>query len=225
MSSTINNIVQSIEDSQTARIKLTVRGGNQHYFECVYKEDSSPHFYLVFKPGTLPDDIDLRQDHPVSIRQEATTVSLNATIIKLKGDRTLHLQAKGTVDPASLREYFRINTTTEVTVSHTSTLQQGPSANWTITGKTQDISGSGVLALFDDEPRSREHLIIELYLPDKKHTVNGVGHLVRKKRLRSKKWQVSFHFDTISQKHRDLIITYLLSVQRKQLRENVRAFD
>lgn len=225
MSFSINNIIKSIEDSRGAQIKLTTKGGTQQHYECIYKEDSPPNFYLVFQPSALPEKIDLKAGHPVSIKQDNATVSLNAGVLGRIGDRTLHMVAKGIVDPASLREYFRINTSTEITVSHKSSQQEGQPSSWTISGKTQDLSGSGVLALFDNEARNRDDLVIEIYLPNKNLTVNAVGHVVRKKLLRNRKWQVSLHFDSISGKHRDALITYILSMQRKQLRENVRAFD
>ncbi len=225
MNSPISNIVKEIEDHRAAHIKIVLRGGKQQSCACTFKVDAPPNFYLVFPPTTLPENIDLSAYHPVSVKRENSTTSLNAKIIEQKGDRTLHLAAKSIVDPASLREYFRINTATNITVSHTSSLESSGTSNWSISGETQDISGSGVLALFPDEPRSRDHLVMELYLPDKQITVNAVGHVVKKKRLRNRKWQVALHFDSISTKHRDAIITYLLSVQRKQLRENVRAFD
>ncbi len=225
MSSSIINIIKTIDDQCAARIKLTLKGGTQHNCACTFQVDNPPHFYLVFAPGILPKNIDISSYHPVSLKRETTTTSLNAKIIEQKDDRSLHLAAKSTVDPASLREYFRINTTTDIIVSHNSSLESGSQSNWTISGDTQDISGSGVLALFPDEPKSRDHVVIELFLPDKKITVNAVGHVIRKKRLRNRKWQVAFHFDSISTKHRDAIITYLLGVQRKQLRENVRAYD
>ncbi len=225
MSSSISNIIKKLEDKQSARVKITVKGGTQHNFPCIYREDTPPHFYLVFQPNVLPGDIDLKSFHPVSVDKQSSSVTFTAKIITLKGDRTLYLSAKDTVDPASLREYFRINTATDITVSHTSSRDNSNIKNWSISGDTQDISGSGVLALFLNEPQSRDHLIIELFLPDKKMTVNAVGHVVRKKRLRNRKWQVALHFDSISTKHRDAIITFLLSVQRKQLRENVQAYD
>lgn len=225
MSSPINNIVKEVGDQRAAHIKLVLMGGKHHNCACTFKVDAPPNFYLVFPPNTLPERIDHSAYHPVSIKRENSTTSLNAKIIEQSGDRTLYLAAKNTVDPASLREYFRINTATNITVSHTSSLESSGTSNWSISGNTQDISGSGVLALFPDEPRSRDHLVMELYLPDKNVTVNAVGHIVRKKRLRNRKWQVAFHFDSISTKHRDAIITFLLSVQRKQLRENVRAFN
>jgi c-di-GMP-binding flagellar brake protein YcgR len=124
-----------------------------------------------------------------------------------------------------LRKYFRVNTTTEITASYKSSSQAASQSSWSIDGHTMDLSASGVLCLFSDEPKHNEHIILEIYLPHKNLTVNAVSHVVHKKRLRNRRWLVAFHFDTVSAKHRDAIITYLLSEQRKQLRENVQTQD
>ncbi|MBM9603020.1 PilZ domain-containing protein [Desulfopila inferna] len=223
-SSSIANIVNAIKGSQPAMIKLTVKGGNQHQYECTFKEDEAPNFFLVFPPDTLPDGIALKAEHLVSIAQKSSSLSLNTSIIERQND-TLRLKANGTLDPASLREYFRINTSTKIVASYRTNSQHSSSADWTISGQTQDISGSGVLALFGDEPKNKNHIIVEILLPHQNVTINAVSHIVHKKRLRNGRWQVSFHFDTISTKHRDSVITYLLGVQRQQLRDNVRAWD
>ena len=220
MTSSINKIVESIQDSRQARIKFTLHGGNQHHLDAIFKTDTPPYFFLVFPPNSLPENIDIAANHPVSISQESRSISLNATVMEVVDDRTVHFAAKGTLDPASLREYFRVNSSTGITVSYTSgTTGESSSKRWSITGVTQDLSGSGVLALFPDEPKNKNDIVIEILLPKKEITV--VGHIVRKKILRSKRWQVSLHFDNISTKHRDAILAYLLSEQRKQLRENV----
>lgn len=132
---------------------------------------------------------------------------------------------KSTLDPASLRKYFRVNTTTEITASYRTSSQAASQSSWSIDGQTMDLSASGVLCLFSDEPKNNERIILEIYLPDKNITVNAVSHIVHKKRLRNRRWLVAFHFDTVSAKHIDAIITYLLGEQRKQLRENIRTQD
>lgn len=224
-SSSINSILRSIKDSSTARIKLATEDGSVLDLDCIFKEDNPPNFYLMFPPNTLPEDINLKVNHPISIKQDSSNISLSTTVIEKVNDRTLLFTARSTLDPASLREYFRVNTSTSITVSFESGKQSSSSSRWSHEGHTQDLSGSGVLALFSDEPKNNNHIIIEIFIPSKQLTVNAVGHVVRKKKLRNRKWQVSFHFDNISTKHRDSVIQFLLSEQRKQLRENVRVID
>lgn len=227
MSTPIDNIISALQDSSPARIKLTLEEGHQQHFDCIYKEDNenSSHFFLVFSDGNLPHPIDFDEEHPLSIIQEEKTVSLNVSIIERSDEETLHVVAKSTLDPASLRKYFRVNTTTEITASYKTSSQAASQSSWSIDGQTIDLSASGVLCFFSDEPKHNEHIILEIYLPHKNLTINAVSHVVHKKRLRNRRWLVAFHFDTVSAKHRDSIITYLLSEQRKQLRENIRTQD
>lgn len=227
MNTPLESIVAGIQDSHQARIKLSLKGGDEQHFDCIFKEDEAPHFLLVFPLETLPDNVDMHADHPVSILQDSNIPSLNSTVVAVVDERTLRMRATGTVDPASLREYFRVNVTTQVTASYRTDSGAEPDSGggWTINGNTQDLSASGVLALFDKEPKNRDNVIVELFLPNKNLTVSAVGHVVRKKMLRNRRWQVSFHFSNISTKHRDAILTYLLSEQRKQLRENIRTRD
>ncbi len=201
---------------------MTTTGGNQTNLNCIFKEGGPPNFYLVFPPDTLPININTEIKHPVSIGIGESSVSLNATILEKKGDRALFLLANTILDPASLREYFRINTTTSITASYEPSYKGAQLKGWTIRGQTQDLSGSGALALFLDEPKNNRDIFLEIVVPGKKDiTIRTIAHIIRKKRLRSKRWQISFHFDNISNKHRDIIITYLLSTQRRQLREQV----
>jgi len=227
VSTPIENILSAITDNSPARIKLTLSGGHQRHFDCTFEEDADNalHFFLVFTTDTLPDTIDLDREHPVSILEEEKTVSLNVTIVGREDDSTLHVLAKSTLDPSSLRKYFRVNTTTEITASYKTNSEASTPASWSIDGRTMDLSASGVLALFSDEPRNQEYIIVEIFLPHKNITVNAISHVVHKKRLRNRRWLVAFHFDTISTKHRDAIITFLLAEQRKQLRENIRTRD
>lgn len=225
MSSEVEHIVQAIPDNRPAKIRLTVTGGNQIQISGTFREDDAPYFYVVFPPDTIPDGIDTGASHPVFINQEEGTVMLNTAIEEIRGDRTLYLKAQNLVDPASLREYFRINTSIDITLAHFSSGPESSLPRNKLSGKTLDLSGSGALAIFNDEPVHKNDLTIELRLTEKKTLVNCVGHIVRKKRLRRKNWQVSLHFDNISNKSRDAIITYLLSEQRRQLRERVHVWD
>ena len=227
MSTPIENIVSAIPDSSPARIKLTFEEGHQQHFDCVFKQDkdNAPCFFLVISDQNQLQSIDLEEQHPVSIILEEKNVSLNVSILEQSNEGTLRVVAKSMLDPASLRKYFRVNTTTEITASYKTNSQAAAQSSWSIDGQTMDLSASGVLCLFSDEPKHIEHIILEIYLPHKNLTVNAVSHIVHKKRLRNRRWLVAFHFDTVSTKHRDAIITYLLSEQRKQLRENIRTQD
>lgn len=224
MNTPIQNIISAIQDGSQARIKLTLAGGNQQHFDCVFREDhdSNSHFFLSFEQDALPDSINHESEHPVSVLEEEKNISLNVTIAAQTDSQTLRVLAESTLDPSSLRKYFRVNVSTEITASFKTSSQASAQSSWTAKGHTMDLSASGVLTLLNEEPKHNEHIIVEIFLPPDKITVNAVSHVVHKKRLRKGRWLVAFHFDTISTKHRDAIITYLLAEQRRQLRENIR---
>jgi hypothetical protein len=49
--------------------------------------------------------------------------------------------------------------------------------------------------------------------------------VTRTGRLRGGRWHIALHFDDITQKNKDAIITNCLWEQRRQLRENVQISD
>lgn len=227
MSSSLDTIIDSIKDKSEARLKLMQRGGQQTHIDCHFQKDPEniPHFFLLFPPDKLLTNIDFEAEHLLAVFQEDKYLNLNTKIIEQTDEQTLHLRANGLLDPASLREFFRINTATEITASYKTSSNEKVQTSWTIHGQTLDLSGSGTLALFGGKPRHSDNIILEIRIPNINTTVNAVGHIVHKKQLRNKRWLVAIHFDTISSKHRDTIITYLLSEQRRQLRQNIRTKD
>lgn len=221
MSDTIKEIVQKIKDSQSAKVKVTTTAKRQFTLDCVYKEDTPPHFHLVFSPNSIPDNLDLGKKHPVSITYKNSSITLGASIKGRKDDRTLEMIASETVDPAGMREYFRVNMTTPIEASYELKDPSKKKKNWSLSGTTQDLSGSGVLALFPEEPLNKHNIFLTIKLPESTTPVRVVGHVVRKRKLRRERWQVAFHFDVITDKHRDQVIQSCLREQRKQLRERI----
>ncbi len=216
-----NSIVKGIQDSQKARIKLTTLDGRKIHLDCIFKESNALHFFLVFPPNTLPNNIDLDKKHPVSVIYQSNPILLVATVVAYNGSDTLELIAKDTVDPVSLREYFRVNMTTTIRASFKEDKKKVHSQNWSMTGKTQDLSATGVLALFPSEPKDKNQILLEIHLPDTHMTVKATAHVVRTRRLRKMRWQVAYHFDRINNRARDQIIQCCLREQRKLLRDKV----
>ncbi len=208
-------------DSEAARIDISTIDGQIIRMNCVYKESHSPNFFLVFPPKNLPENIDLSKHCPVSIKAGKTALTLKAKIIEINGDRTLELAAKNTVKPESLREFFRVNAKTEIIAKF---VPESPSSTikpWTLKGRTLDISGSGALAIFQDEPLTHHKIALTLTLNSDHDKIECTGHVVRSKRIRKGQFQVSFHFDHIAAKDKDIIIAFCLREQRNQLREKV----
>lgn len=225
MNSSITDIVKKIIDSAGAEIDISTTEGQTIRLKCIYKESLAPNFFLVFPPKQLPSNIDTNRLCPISIKGEKVSLTLTAKILDINGDRTLELNAKQFVDPTSLREYFRVDTRTAITIIY----EPGPSEDrnnyWTLQGETLDLSGSGVLAILPAQPKNNHRLKVEISLKHTNVLIECAAHVIRAKRLRRGRYQVAFHFDHVSSKHRDSIISDCLQEQRMQLRERIQTAD
>jgi hypothetical protein len=218
--SAITDLLQSITDKQSARINLSTTGGQTIHLDCIYREGTIPSFFLFFPLKNLPKTIDISKQCHVSIRNEnedKDPVSLNAKIEEVIGNSTLELTAKRSIDPTALREFFRVALNTPVAISFKPESSSDYSREWTLTGETIDLSGSGLLALFNEECKDRHQIKITLELPSPKASISCVGHVVDTRRVRKGKWHVALHFDVITAKQRDIILSNCLSEQRRQL--------
>lgn len=219
--SSLIQLVKSFRDSQAAKIKLQTTSGQEVHLDCIYKESVAPNFFVVFPPDKIPDTIDLKKACAISLHDgNGEPVALTARIAEIPNDRSIELTAATTIDPASLREYFRVVLRTAITVSYQAA-KASESRNWSISGQTLDISGSGVLGVFPQEARNKHNVFIELSLTHPQKRILCTGHVVRTHRLRGDRWHMALHFDNITTKNRDAIITNCLWEQRRQLRENV----
>lgn len=219
--STITDLLRSITDNQSARISLSTMVGKTLHFDCIYREGIAPRFFLVFPPKTLPKEIDMSLHCSISIRngdEDTAPLLLNAKIEEVIGDRTLELTAKRNIDPTTLREFFRVALYAPVTISLTQESNEDLSHQWSLKGETLDISGSGLLALFSEEYQDRQQIIITLELPSPQASISCMGHVVYTRRIRRGQWHIALHFDDITPKQRDVIISNCLYEQRRQLK-------
>lgn len=221
MSVLIIDTIKKLVDSQTAKIELHTNNGRTVHLNCIYKESQAPNFFLVFPPRTLPDNIDTGSNCPVSIKSGASNETLSARIVEIKGDRTLELTAQSTVTPESLREYFRVSIKASITAKYEPQSDDSAISTWTLVGRTLDMSGSGTLAIFDEDPKSKQKLSLAISLLEDQEDIHCRGHIVRSKRIRKGRFQVSFHFDYISAQDKDAIISFCLQEQRNQLRDKI----
>ena len=221
----LTRLIKSLQDGQPASVQLSTTAGHGVAFSCLYKEANAPHFFVVTPPKTIPEDVDRSAPCIVSLQDDqGATFAITARIVDITSERSLELMATKAIDPISLREYFRVDLRTAITVSY-ETLDPKSPRNWSIKGQTLDISGSGVLGLFGQEPKNANELFIDIHLTHPEKLIHCVGHVVRTNRLRGGRWQVALHFDNISQRDRDAIITNCLWEQRRQLRERVKTAD
>lgn len=221
MAPKISEIIKNLVDSETAKIDIPTLDGQTIRLNCIYKESHSPNFYLVFPPKKLPQNINLEKHCPISIKCGDTALTLTAMISEINGDRTLELTAKNTVKPESLREYFRISAKLPMTAEYEAASPDSRIPSWQLSGQTLDMSGSGLLAIFPAEPQSNHKLTLLIDLGRNEGVIECLAHIVRSRRLRKANYQVSFHFDYISPKSKDAIISYCLQEQRNQLREKI----
>lgn len=221
VSSSVISIIKKIKDSEVAKLRLTGRNGEPVHLDCIYKEAESPNFFLVFPPKTIPDDLEMSQECTVAINSQDDSLVLTADIESRQGDRTLEMTGKEIIDPVSLREYFRVLYRTTVTASFEPTSVDSNTRSWKLEGSSVDLSGTGVLAIFPQELENRHNIFLEFNLPEVNVTVQCVGRVVRTKRIRKSRYQVALHFDHITRKNRDAIITACLQEQRRQLRERM----
>ncbi len=222
--SAITHLIRAITDSQPARISLSTMAGETLHLDCIYKEGIAPRFFLVFPPKNLPKEINMAQYCAISIRnhdEDSAPLSLNAKIEEVIGDRTLELTAKSSVDPTSLREFFRVAIHTPVIISFAPESNEDLARQWSLTGETLDISGSGLLALFGEECQDRQRITITLELSSPQASIACMGHVVYTRRVRKGRWHIALHFDDIATKQRDIIISNCLYEQRRQLKETL----
>lgn len=195
--------------------------GEELHLDCIYKESVAPNFFVIFPPATIPETLDPKSICSISLPDDSgKPIALTAKIHEVASDRSLELTATTTIDPTSLREYFRVDLRTAITINYESS-DSSATRSWTLHGQTLDISASGVLGLFADEPKNKHNVFLEIHLTHPQKKILCIGHVVRTNRLRGGRWQIALHYDNISSKDRDAVITNCLWEQRRQLREKV----
>lgn len=220
MPSSLIDTIKKIQDSQPAEIKIQLLDGSSEQLKCIYKESDSPHFFLVFPPKQLPTNINTTLSCLVVVKDEEKSITFQAGIEAIKGDRILEMLAQKPVDPTTMRAYYRADIRTPITASY----EPGPEARvraWTFDGDTLDLSGGGVLAIFPAEFPTKHQIHLHINLPDSDKDIDCTAHVIRMTRLRKERWQIALQFDDLSQKKRDVIVSCCLSEQRRQLRERI----
>ncbi|PIE64474.1 MAG: hypothetical protein CSA26_08355 [Desulfobacterales bacterium] len=215
------SIIKKIKDSEFATLRIKDTYSEPIDIDCIFKEYEPPSFFLVFPPDTFPADLDAGKKCTVSIKSEEDPVVFTTVITRQQGDRTLEMKAVDTVDPISLREYFRVFFQTTITASYEPSHLDSKEKAWTMKGDSVDLSGTGVLVIFPKEPLNKHNIFLDFDLPATGKSVHCIARIVRTKRIRKSRYQVALHFEHITRKHRDLIITACLQEQRKQLRERM----
>ncbi len=223
--STNIEIIKKIPDGKPVRIFLPLKHGPERYrTQGIYQESTPPAFTLLFKPGVLPiDDISLDQTSIINIDMGGSTISLEAMTQEIANPQTLHMRVQRSIPHEQMREFFRVDATTDIiSRSFHTELFGNKNEPWSIEGKTVDISGSGILAHFPEQTPADRQIRLQITLPStEQETVNVLAHQVRSQKLSDDLFEVAYHFDDISIEDRDKIIGCCLVIQRQLLRLKV----
>ncbi len=219
------DILQNIPKGKPVRIFLPLLGRPDRIrAQCLYQELDSPKFGLIFKPGILPvDEIDTLLPCIISIDMGGPTISLEAMIYKIANPQTLQMIVRKSISHEQMREFFRVDTVTSViSKSFHTELFDDKNEPWSTEGQTVDISGSGILAIFDEKPQADQQVRLEITIPSiESDTIKILAHQVRVQQLYDGRFEVAYHFDDITTEDRDKIIGCCLVIQRKMLRLKV----
>lgn len=221
--------LKSIPDGKPVRIFLPILDGPERIrIQGLYQKTEPPHFSLIFKPGALPvEDIDTKQPCIISIDMGGPTTSLEAVIHKISNSQTLSMTLQRSMSHEQMREFFRVDAVTQViSKSFQTELVNKNMEPWSLAGKTIDISGSGILAHFTDQPPSDKRSMLEITVPyPEPEVITVLARRIRTKKMKEGGFEVAYHFDDISTEDRDKIIGCCLIVQRKMLRLKVQVKD
>lgn len=219
------DIIKEIPDGKPVRIFLPITESDERYrAHCIFKESESPKFSLHFKTGELPHkDIDEKESCIINIDMGGQNISLEAMITEVSNPQTLLMVAQKTINHEQMRDFFRVDATTEViSKSFYPKVRSDEGDDWSFDGTTIDISGSGLLASFIEPPPMDKQVKLEISLPnEEKDTIKVLAHPIRTQKRSDNQYDVAYHFDEIEMEDRDLIIGCCLIIQRQLLRMKV----
>ncbi len=219
------NILQHIPADKPVRIFLPLLNRPDRVrAQGLYLKTEAPKFSLLFKPGVLPvEQIDLKAPCLISIDMGGPTISLEAMIQEVPNSQTLAMIVRKSMSHEQLREFFRVDAVTSViSQSLQSDFTGAGNDSWSLEGRTVDISGSGILAIFKEKPQPDRQVQLEITIPlNEPSTIKALAHQIRVQELHDGRFQVAYHFDDIATEDRDAIIGCCLDIQRKMLRLKV----
>lgn len=219
----INDILEKLSDNAATIVDLP--GFREENIRCkaLLIKREPPQFELVFAPRAWDAaDLKIGADSQLAVEHNGHTLNLIARLDGVVRDRRLRFTAKEPVLPEDLRDYFRVSISTPIEASYVAGLKEMHTRTWKLTGTTIDMSGSGLLALFDEKPPSNHRIQLIITVPEEVTPIVCLASVVRTYRVRKNHYQVAFHFENVPTKTRDLIIASCMQEQRRQLRGNAR---
>jgi len=219
----INDILEKLIDNAPTIVDLP-SSNNEVNIRCraLLVKKEFPSLELIFPPRSWEaDDLHIGADCNLAVEHNGLIVNLIARLDGVVQERRLRFTAREPVSPEVLREYFRVAINIPVEASYIAGSKETKTRTWKMIGTTLDLSGSGVLALFPEKPPSHDRIQLVITMPDEKTPIVCLANVVRSYRVRKNKFQVAFQFENISTKTRDVVISWCLQEQRRQLRDNV----
>lgn len=218
----INDILDKLNDNTSTVVDLPGNGDECFRSNALLIKKDNPHLELLFPPDSWhARDLKLGSDCTLVVEHNGRTINLVARLDSVVNDRRLSFTAREPLSPEALRDYFRVSISTPIEASYVAGLKEINAQSWKLTGTTLDMSGSGVLALFPEKPRSNNRIQLVITVSPEEAPIICLAHVVRSYRVRKNRYQVAFHFENIPPRTRDQIVSCCLQEQRRQLRENV----
>jgi len=218
--SKITEILDKLNDHAPAVIDIPARNGEHYRCKAMFVKKENLTVELVFPPNSWDaDNLALGTECTVAVEHDGRDINILACLDQVTSDRRLQFTAKEPVSLESLREYFRVAIHLPIEASYIAGPREVNGKTWKMLGTTIDLSGSGVLAVLADKPPTTHNIQIVITMPEDEPSIVCLADVVRTYRLRKSRYQVAFHFEVVSTKTRDQIISCCLQEQRRQLRE------
>lgn len=219
----IDEILDKLNDNASTIVDLPSSRGEDLRCNALLIKRESPLLELLFPPNSWTEpDLKIGSYCNLVVEHRGQSVNLIARLDSIVNNRRLHFIAREPVAPEALRDFFRVAVNTQIEASYIAGPQEVRVQTWKMVGTTIDLSGSGVLALFAEKPPSSNRIQLIISMPDDEVPIVCLANVVRCYRLRKSRYQVAFHFENVTAKTRDQLISFCLQEERRQLRENVR---
>lgn len=215
-------LLSSIPNNRPVRVFLPIKGKKERYrINGLFEAATSPNFTLLFKAGALPVDlIDTEPNCIITVDLGGPSISLEARISEIVDDQRINMCVQKSINHEQMREFFRVDAITSVIGSSFQPEFFGPVEEpWSLSGRTIDISGSGILATFTSKPPMDRQVRLEITLPNaQREKISVIAHPVRQATIHEHLFEVAYRFDDIAPADRDKIIGCCLVIQRQMLR-------
>lgn len=211
-----------LQSPKVCHVSFSLRGRKELRVPCIAKSTDKPNLVVSFTPGHLYlEDIDVTGGCKLHFDGQA---DITGDIISIEKTIKKSILRRGNIHLATeeqKRKFFRVNTTAPVS-AHCP--DGGSEEDGHLVGKSLNLSASGMLAAFPVPIRCDSMLQLQISLPGfkEKQPVFCFARLVRTEKAEENNHLAAFHFEDISKKSRDDILSYCLAKDVTELRLLVR---